>query len=104
MPLTGTRSPRYSWIVIIISSLLTGVTAVGISLRQNQVSVHRLEEVRRASDQKWCSIVETLDDSYHYVPPTTPAGKQVAAAIADLRSQLPCPRFGATPTPNPSPS
>ena len=44
----------------------------------------------RVSQRAWCSLISTLDDTYHQQPPTTPTGQQVAAEVHALRLQLGC--------------
>jgi hypothetical protein len=46
--------------------------------------------VQRQSEQRWCGLVTTLDDAYRATPPQTPTGRDVAARIAALRTDLGC--------------
>jgi len=56
------------------------VTAIGVERRDSAVN-----------QRKFCTVVGTMDDSYRETPPTTEAGRNLAASIADLRRQLGCP-------------
>lgn len=65
---------------MLASSLAVGLAAVLIALH-SQVE----------SEQKWCSVVGTLDDAYRQQPPQTPVGRRVAADMSALRKSLRCP-------------
>lgn len=75
--------PRSGWVwraAMLASAALLFVASVVISLRVNA-----------ESDRKWCSVVITLDDAWRQSPPTTAAGKTMAANMHDLRRELHCP-------------
>lgn len=74
------RPGWYWWLALFASCTATGAIALVVAIHVNT-----------ESDRKWCSIVTTLDDSYRETPPSTPAGVNLAAAIADLRRSLECP-------------
>jgi hypothetical protein len=82
--------PAYTLVAILLSSLTTGVLAIVISTHGTSESIMRIEENRRASDRALCGVVVTLDDSYRQIPPTTPAGKNLAVGLAELRRDLHC--------------
>lgn len=74
---------RSGWVwraAMLASAALLFVASVVISLRVNA-----------ESDRKWCSVVITLDDAWRQSPPTTAAGKTMAANMAQLRHDLHCP-------------
>jgi hypothetical protein len=52
-------------------------------------------QVARQSEQKWCGIVVTLDDSYSTprppnAPPLTPAGERIIKEMHRLRTEFQC--------------
>lgn len=90
------RFPRPSqpiWYSIATSFLAVLVVTVGGVLYtkkvqdENDVRYHRLVQ---QSEQKWCSIITTLDDSYKTTPPSTPVGRKVAAEMSRLRREFHC--------------
>lgn len=48
------------------------------------------EKSEREADQRWCTLLGTLDEAYSTVPPTTELGRRVALAIHTLRRDLKC--------------
>lgn len=46
--------------------------------------------VDRRSDQRWCSIVTTMDETWRAQPPPTSSGRKLAAEIAQLRKEFNC--------------
>ena len=74
------RSDWYWRVALFLSSVALAAVASAFAIRTSQ-----------AADQKWCSIITTLDDSWKEQPPTQPSGKNVAAGIADLRREYHCP-------------
>lgn len=70
----------YSLIVLVAAMLLTAGTAIWYADRTAQ-----------ESERQWCSVVTTLDTAYRESPPTSPLGRQLAAAFADLRREFGCP-------------
>lgn len=68
------------------------VSSVGCSMLAIVISLHLAEKQSRERDQAFCAIVITLDDSYNSstTGPSTPLGKNIAAAIANLRRSLNC--------------
>lgn len=85
-PMTG-----YQGLVVLIVAVSLAAASLAISLRANQRSEERERQARHASEQAWCSIIITMDDRYQQTPPTTAAGRNMAAGIANLRSTLRCP-------------
>jgi hypothetical protein len=85
------RPSWYSWVVVVVVPLMASVAVLVISLRINEQSIQREREARRASEQAFCGIVTLLDDSYRRTPPTTPAGRDLAAAVRDARAGYRCP-------------
>lgn len=77
---SGTWPGWYGWAAMFAFSVAFSTGALLVALHANA-----------ESDRKWCSIVTTLDSSYKQSPPTLPAGRNVARAIAELRDTLDCP-------------
>lgn len=80
----------YTLVAILASSMAASILAIAISVHTTSESIRRAEESRRAADRALCGVVVTLDDAYRQTPPTTPAGKNLAAGLADLRRSLRC--------------
>jgi hypothetical protein len=75
---------RRHFVAMVVMMVVLVAAAAGSSmLYANRVAAE--------SEQKWCSVVTTLDDTYRLSAPSTPTGKQMASAIAALRSDLRCP-------------
>ena len=60
------------------------VIAVGIN------SIWYANHVQRQNNQKWCSLVSTMDDAYRQQPPTSPTGRKIAADMHALRREFGC--------------
>ena len=48
------------------------------------------EAAEREADRRWCQLLEPLDDAYLAGTPSTEIGRQVAAAIHNLRVAFDC--------------
>jgi len=66
--------------------------------------VFYINYVQRQSDQRWCSVMATLDDAYSSGTPTTPIGVKLARDIKTRHRELHCPRPTPTPLPAPGPT
>lgn len=75
---------RRSWELLAVSFVCAFLAAGASMVYANKVA--------RDSERKWCGIVSTMDDAYRATPPRSPAGRKVAADIAQLRSQFGCRR------------
>jgi len=64
---------------MLASSLGAGTAALAISLHAQGESARKL-----------CGIVVAQDNAYSLTPPSTPTGKQIAAAMHKLRGDLKC--------------
>jgi hypothetical protein len=73
------RTVLYLIVVTLLCALAAGVNSIWYANR-----------VAQESNRNWCSLVNTLDDTYRQQPPTTPTGRQVAAEIHALRVRLGC--------------
>lgn len=92
--MTAHRLPAwYSWVVVVMLPIMASVGVLIISLRVNQQSIERERAARQASEQALCQVFVVLDDAYSRAAPTTPAGKQLAAAVASVRA-VNCPPRG----------
>lgn len=85
------RPTWYLVAAIAASSLVTGVSAVAISLHAQAESDRRLAEQRRTSDRKFCELISAQDDAWSETTPATATGRRVAAAVHKLRRDLGCP-------------
>lgn len=74
------------WASVIVV-LAVGVTWVNV---QNNRSIARERSAREASERALCQVIVVLDDTYRKAKPTTPAGIQVARAIANMRAVNHC--------------
>jgi len=50
----------------------------------------KAERTAREGDQRWCSLLSTMDSAYQEAPPTTPTGKKLAADIHGLHESFQC--------------
>lgn len=97
--MTDRRMPAwYSWVVVVIVPVMVSMAVLVISLRVNQRSIERersarlaSEQARAASEQALCQVFVVLDDAYAQAAPSTPAGKKLAAAVANVRVTNHCP-------------
>lgn len=107
MPLRGWMTSRslpswYSWLVVVLVPVMASVAVLVVSLRVNQRSIERERAAteravaaeraaRQAGEQALCEIYVILDDAYASAAPTTPAGRKLAAAVANARAVNHCP-------------
>jgi hypothetical protein len=70
---------RYALLIAFVSSLVMGVVAV-------QYANH----VDRQSNQQWCEIVVTLDETYDKQPPQSESGKVIAREMKRMRHDFDC--------------
>lgn len=84
--------PWYALVAVVVVPLLGCVGVLILSLRINERSVDRERVARQASEQALCQVWVVLDDAYSSGPtvPTTPLGRQLAAAIENMRSVNHC--------------
>jgi type II secretory pathway pseudopilin PulG len=63
--------------------------------RAAKAAAAQAERVARAaareSEQRWCSLITTMDDAYRIAPPQTEIGRKLAQDIGDLRLRFGCP-------------
>lgn len=79
--------PRWMVLVtVVLSMLLVALVAVGWT---GYVDSER-EASEREADRRWCQLLNTLDEAYSTVPPTSELGRRVANAIHTLRVDLDC--------------
>lgn len=57
------------------------------------VSVQYANYVDRKSNQRWCQLLSTLDDTNTDQPPRGPAGEQFARDISQLRTDFGCDNY-----------
>ena len=97
--MTAHRLPAwYSWVVVVLVPIMASVGMLVISLHLNQQSIEREREARlalesavRASERALCEVFIVIDDAYARAAPTSPAGRQLAAAVANVRKSNHCP-------------
>lgn len=46
--------------------------------------------VQRQADRRWCELLVNLDGAYQSEPPQTELGRQIGAAIHQLRQDFDC--------------
>jgi hypothetical protein len=80
------RRALYLLTVTLIMALAVVVNSIWYANRVGQ----RSDEKAAQSQRVWCSLIDTLDDTYQGQPPTTPTGQQVAAEVHALRLRLGC--------------
>jgi hypothetical protein len=89
---TNRRWPGwYALAAAFVSSAVISGSSFLLSAHSTAESIQRDRESRRASELALCGVVATMDDAYRETPPTTPAGRNLAASIAELRQGLGCP-------------
>lgn len=73
------RERRQGWLMLyfVVGQILTLVLAVGWTARE-----------QAATERKFCAVLSVQDSP---APPTTERGRQVLAAITELRRSLGCP-------------
>lgn len=90
------KLPRPSqpvWYSIATSFTAVLVLAVGGVLYTKNVQDEndaRYNRLVQQSEQKWCAIIVTLDDSYKVTPPSTPVGRKLATEMSRLRREFHC--------------
>lgn len=65
----------YSTIICLVSTFVMALFSIGVVIYFNQ---------------KWCAIVEVMDDTWDANPPTTPAGVELAKGIKNIRNDFFC--------------
>jgi hypothetical protein len=81
--MTTHRLPSwYAWVVVVVVPVMVSMGVLVITLRVNERSVERERTARIASQQTFCQVFILLDSIYRQAAPPTPAGKQIAAAVA----------------------
>jgi hypothetical protein len=94
-----TRIPiPIAYILIVLLVVVGGMFVFGT------VYVKRTAEAAtRESNQQWCELIVTLDDTYRSVPATTPTGRVIAFEMGQLRKAFNCtPRGPLPPVPTPT--
>jgi hypothetical protein len=76
-------SPRYRAVVFI--------TTVVLMLGLVWLSAWNTGRTARESEQKWCSVVNTMVEAYSVQTPTTEIGRRLAAGIRELQAEFDCP-------------
>lgn len=76
----------------VIAGVIMALVLVGTWVQtQNSRSIERERRARVASEQAFCGIIVLLDDAWSVAPPTTPSGRQLAAAVSTARIVNHCP-------------
>lgn len=73
------RNALYALIVAYVATLAVGLLSI---LYANYVDSQ--------SNQRWCGLVTTLDDTYSSQKPATPLGQSIAREINELRTEFRC--------------
>lgn len=79
--------PRWIVLVSIVLSVM-GLAVAGV-LYTSYVDGQR-EKAEREADQRWCELLNTLDQAYGSAVPATDLGRRVADAVHNLRVGLDC--------------
>lgn len=81
------------WLRLLVAAgAIVALTLVGTWVQtQNARSIERERKARVASEQAFCGIIVLLDNAWHTLPPTTPSGRQLAAAVSTARVVNHCP-------------
>lgn len=82
------RPQRYWYPVAVLFAVLVSVTFFNVSYT-NQVDKES-DRDNRQNDQKWCTLLITMDDAYKANPPQTATGRKLATDISSLRTGLGC--------------
>jgi len=80
----------YAWLAVMISAITLPLLALFVSIQLNERAVENERTARVAGERAMCIIVVTLDSAYKEDPPKTPAGKNVAEGMANLRLAYHC--------------
>lgn len=91
----------WAWVVVVVVPMLVAALGMMVSLSVNARSIERERLAREESQRAFCAIVVLLDDSYRRNPPSTPAGRELARAIAQARNANRCDAANRT-LPSPS--
>lgn len=83
-------SPKRKHIVITKGALYGLIIAYVSVFVVAFVAIQYSNYVDRKSNQRWCSIITTLDDTYKQQPPSTVLGKKLAKDMHELRSEFEC--------------
>lgn len=97
--MTMHRMPAwYSWVVVVMVPVMASVGVLVLSLKINERSIDRersarlaSEAARQASERALCEVFVVLDDAYARAKPTSPASRELAQAIANVRITNHCP-------------
>jgi len=54
------------------------------------ISIQYANYAVRTSNQKWCSMITSLDDTYREQPPATNLGRKLARDFNELRREFEC--------------
>jgi hypothetical protein len=88
----------YAITVAFVACLITAIASVGYASWVNGQSQKRAEQaqaqlaVAQAQQRAaLCGMVVLMDDAYSKTPPSTPAGRNLADAIAVARVRAQCP-------------
>ena len=84
------RARGWLRLLLAVGAILAIIAAGVLVQRQNDLGIARERAAREASEKALCQVIVVLDDTYRKAKPTTPAGIQVAAAIANMRAVNHC--------------
>lgn len=91
MPEPGSARPL-GWTLVISFATAVVITIAGLwyTNHVDSQAKARTDAAIRESNQKWCEIVLLFNNTYKTQPPTTPAGKQLAAYMNKLAVDFGC--------------
>ena len=83
---TGHKRNVSEWRKLIMFVVTLFVFVLGSSYYANW----KAERTARENDQRWCSLLGTMDAAYQQNPPTTPTGRKLAQDIHGLHEGFQC--------------
>ncbi len=81
------------WYAMTVTFVVTIAFAGASVLYANHAAdqaVQRSVETDRESNRRWCTLLVTMDEAYRESPPSTEAGKTMAAEVTRLRAEFGC--------------
>jgi type II secretory pathway pseudopilin PulG len=87
----GERSLLYVLLLAIVATAVAVTASVTYTNRAAKQSEARSAAQDEERDQRWCTLLGTLDDAYRVNPPVTDTGQKIARATASMRQQFGCP-------------
>lgn len=84
------RTVLYALVITMLLVLAVGVNSVVYANSVGRKAERTSNETVAKSQQAWCAVINTLDEAYKQIPPTTQFGRQLADSIHNLKAQYHC--------------